>query len=114
MFHFYFRFLAAIFDLRLTPTLHSVNMSPFGFLDRKNSGLVLGFPLVPLIEAETKIVHTCFRHMAAILISGLDTIVNRTSSKYNLDDLPFNENRIKQFLSVPKIEGGFGSPPPGH
>ena len=50
-------FLAVIFDLRLTPTLHSMNMSLVVFLDHKNFGLVLGFQLVPRIEAETKVFH---------------------------------------------------------
>ena len=36
LFHFYFRFLAAVFDLRLTPTLHSVHISPVAFLDHEN------------------------------------------------------------------------------
>ena len=49
--------------------------------------------------------------MAAILISGLDTVINCVSSKANLDDLPFSEYRIKtKFLPVSKIKGGFGSP----
>ena len=31
---------------------------------------ILGFPLVSCTEAETKVVHACFRFMAAILISS--------------------------------------------
>ena len=53
LFYFYFQFLAAIFDLRPTPTLLSVHISPVVFLDHKYAGLVLGFPMVPCLEAET-------------------------------------------------------------
>ena len=58
----------------------------------------LGFPLIPCIKAETKVFHTCFWFIAAILISGLDTVINCTSSKSNSDALPFSENCIKKCL----------------
>ena len=50
-FHFYFRFLAAIFVMRLTPTLHSVQISPVVFIDHKNAGLVVRFLLPHCIES---------------------------------------------------------------
>ena len=53
LFHIYCRLMAAIFDSPFTPISHSVNMSPVVFLDHKNAGLVLRFPLLPCIEAET-------------------------------------------------------------
>ena len=42
--------------------------------------------------------------MAVILISDSDTVINCVSSKSNLDDLPFRENRIQKFLPVPKMK----------
>jgi len=39
--------LVTISDSRLMPTSHSIHISPVVFLDHKNAGLVLGFPLVP-------------------------------------------------------------------
>jgi len=53
--------MAAIFDLRLTPTSHNSQISAVVFLDYINAGLVLGFPLVPCIEVETSVFHICFR-----------------------------------------------------
>ena len=73
MFHFYLRFSVAIFDLRRTPTLRSVRISPVVFFDHKNAGLPLGFPLVHCIEDDTEVSHTCLRYMAAILIFGSDS-----------------------------------------
>ena len=95
LFHFYFQFLAAIFDLRLTLTSHSVHMSPFGFLDHETADLVLEISLVPCIECETQVFHTCLQFMDAILISGPVTVINCTSLKSNLDAIPFSENRTK-------------------
>ena len=37
-------------DLRLTPTLHSVCISPVVFHDHTNAGLVSEFPLVPELK----------------------------------------------------------------
>ena len=45
--------MAAIFDLPLTPTSHSVNMSCVVLFDHKNAGLVLKLLLLLCIEAET-------------------------------------------------------------
>jgi len=103
--------MTAIFDSRLTPTLHSILISPVVFLDHKNTGLVLGMLLLPYVEAETYVIQTFFRLTAAILISSLTTVINCTSSKFYLDALPFRENRIEKFLPVSKIIGGIGSPP---
>jgi len=50
-FHMYFRLLAAIFDLRITPALHSVNIGRVVLLDQTNVGLVLGISLLFCIEA---------------------------------------------------------------
>ena len=45
------------------------------------------------------------------MISGSDTVINCSSSKFFLDDPPFSENRIKMFLLILKLEGGFRSLP---
>ena len=65
----YFRLMAAIFDLPLPPMSNSVHTSPTELLD-------------------PEVFHTCFLFMAAILISGSDTVINYISSiSSNLDDL---------------------------
>jgi len=50
--------MAAIDDLQLTRTSHSFHISHVVFLVHDNAGLVLGFPFVPCIEAETSVFHT--------------------------------------------------------
>ena len=54
----------AIFDLRLTPTLHSIHIILVVFLDHKPPGSTVGILLLLCVEAEeeeAEVIHTFFR-----------------------------------------------------
>ena len=48
--HIYFRLMAAMFDLPVTPTSESIRTSPTVLLDPENVGVAVGFPLPATIQ----------------------------------------------------------------
>ena len=48
----YFRLMAAIFDLPVTPTSESIFNSPTGLLDPENVGVAVGISMLSHIQAE--------------------------------------------------------------
>jgi len=73
--------MATVCALRLTPTLRTIVRSPIVFPDPKNVGVAVGISLLCCTEAEILRFPTYFRFMAAILISGWDTVIISTSLK---------------------------------
>jgi hypothetical protein len=67
--------MAAIFDLLLTPTSHSIQTSPVVFLDPENVGVAVEILVLSCIHGDIFDIHTYFRFMAAILISGWNTVI---------------------------------------
>jgi hypothetical protein len=52
----YFRFMAAMFDLPVTPTWESIRTSPTVFPDPDNMGIAVGISFLSCIEAEIRFV----------------------------------------------------------
>ena len=90
-----------ILDLRLTPTLYSVHISPV--LGSTNEH---GFILVPCIEPKA---YVFFMPASGMWLSSWFP-----SSKSNFEYLPSSKNRVKKFSTVPTIDGILSNPPPGH
>jgi len=72
--------MAAIFDLRLIPTSHSIDTGPIVFLDLENVGVAVGISLISCVEAEIYAIVYLLPVMAAIF------------------DLRFTRNRTLLFL----------------
>ena len=94
--------MTAILDLRFPLTLDIVRSGTIGMSDPKNMVLAFGILLISGLHAEIYATHYYFRFMSAILFP---VRTKSSSTKSYQDILPFGENRIKKFLSVPEIVG---------
>ena len=78
--------MAAIFDLWLTPTTHSIQTSPIVFLDLENVGIAVEISLLSCIQAEIYVI-ICFSYLLPVYGRHFDFRLDYSHQLYIIEVL---------------------------